>query len=107
MAVTGTSASENASNVINFTWNMDDVLGLEASDRRRFSRSSIDETPIVTGVSPSTAAVSATVTITGQNFSGAAGQLKVFFGGSFNRDAVTERGRFASHRRGAVWGRER
>ena len=67
MYVTGTSASQTASNAIDLTWNMDDVLGLEALTAGDFQV--VNLTPIVTGVSPSTAAVGATVTITGQNFS--------------------------------------
>jgi hypothetical protein len=78
MYVTGTSASENASNVIDFTWNMDDVLGLEALTANDFQVVSL--TPVVTGLSATSAASGTTVTINGQNFSGAAGHLSVFFG---------------------------
>lgn len=78
MFVTGTSASVDANNNIDLTWNMDDVLGLESLKASDFQV--LNLTPVVTGISESTGDAGSTVTITGQNFSGSAGQLHVFFG---------------------------
>jgi hypothetical protein len=78
MYVTGSSAAVNASNDISLTWDMNDVLGLEALTASDFQV--INLTPIVTGLSESSGAAGTTITITGQNFSGAAGHLSVFFG---------------------------
>jgi hypothetical protein len=78
MYVTGTSASEDANNNIQFTWNMNDVLGLRSLTAGDFQV--VDLTPVVTGLSTSTGPAGTTVTILGQNFSGAAGHLKVLFG---------------------------
>jgi hypothetical protein len=78
MYVTGTSASVNASNQIQLTWNMNDVLGLSALTAGDFDV--IDLTPVVTGLNVHTGSTGNTITITGQNFSGAAGHLSVFFG---------------------------
>jgi hypothetical protein len=78
MYVTGSSATENANGQIQFTWNMNDVLGLEALTASDFQV--VNLTPQVTGLSTSIGAANSTITITGQNFSGAAGHLTVFFG---------------------------
>jgi hypothetical protein len=78
MYVTGSSASVNASNAIDLTWDMNDVLGLESLTASDFQV--LNLTPIVTGISTSTGDTGNTITITGQNFSGAAGHLSVFFG---------------------------
>jgi hypothetical protein len=78
MYVTGTSASENANNAIDLTWNMDDVLGLESLTAGDFQV--LNLTPVVSGISGATGQAGSTVTITGQNFSGSAGELSVFFG---------------------------
>lgn len=78
MYITGTSASQDANNVINFTWNMNDVLGLSALTAGNFEVVSM--TPVVTGLNVSSGSAGNTITITGQNFSGAAGHLSVFFG---------------------------
>jgi hypothetical protein len=78
MYVSGTSASVDASNTIQFTWNMNDVLGLSALTASDFQV--VDLTPVVTGLSMNSGLVGSTITITGQNFSGAAGHLSVFFG---------------------------
>lgn len=78
MYVTGTSASVNASNDIDLTWDMSDILGLESLTAGDFQV--VNLTPIVTSLSESSGAAGNTVTITGQNFSGAAGNLSVFFG---------------------------
>ncbi len=78
MYVTGTSASENSSNDIDLTWDMDDVLGLHALTAGDFQV--VNLTPVVTGLSESSGPAGGTITINGQNFSGAAGNLSVFFG---------------------------
>jgi hypothetical protein len=78
MFVTGTSASEDPSNNISLTWNMDDVLGLRSLTAANFDV--VNLTPLVTGLSATSGAAGSTVTVIGQNFSGAAGHLSVFFG---------------------------
>jgi hypothetical protein len=78
MYVTGTSAAEDASNNISATWNMNDVLGLHSLTASDFEV--VNLTPVVTGLSASSAAPGSTITITGQNFSGSAGHLTVLFG---------------------------
>lgn len=80
MYVTGTSASENATNGIALTWNMSDVLGLEALTATNFQVVSLK--PIVTGLNVTNGPPGAVRTINGQNFSGSAGQLSAFFGGT-------------------------
>jgi len=78
MYVTGTSASQDANNNIDLTWNMNDVLGLEGLTAGDFQV--LNLTPIVTSLSTSSGSAGNTITINGQNFSGAAGNLSVFFG---------------------------
>ena len=78
MYVTGSSASPNATNGIQFTWNMNDVLSLRQLTAADFEL--LDLTPIVTGLSASNGVSAISLTVTGQNFSGAAGRLSVFFG---------------------------
>ena len=81
MYVTGTSASQDANNSIAQTWNMDDILasnGLTALTAADFEV--VNLTPIVTGLSASSGAANSTILVNGQNFSGAAGQISVFFG---------------------------
>jgi hypothetical protein len=78
MYVTGSSASEDANNNINLTWDMNDVLGLEGLTASDFQV--VNLTPVVTGLSANSGPAGSTVTIIGQNFSGAAGHLAMFFG---------------------------
>jgi Invasin, domain 3/IPT/TIG domain len=78
MYVTGTSASQDANNNISLTWNMNDVLGLRALTASDFQV--VNLTPQVTGFSASSGAAGSTITVIGQNFSGAAGHLTVDFG---------------------------
>jgi hypothetical protein len=78
MFVTGTSASQDANNAISSTWNMSDVLGLGGLHASDFEVVTLK--PTVTGLSASSGPAGSTITITGQNFSGAAGHLKVTFG---------------------------
>ena len=78
MYVTGTSASQDANNNISLTWNMTDVLGLRTLTAGDFEV--VDLTPRVTGLSTSSGTEGSTITVIGQNFSGAAGHLSVYFG---------------------------
>ncbi len=86
MYVTGSSSAQDANNNISLTWNMDDVLGLEALTASDFQV--VNLTPIVTGLSAASGTAGDTITITGQNFSGSAGHLAVFFG-SIAANSVT------------------
>ncbi|MBS0261857.1 MAG: IPT/TIG domain-containing protein [Planctomycetes bacterium] len=81
MYITGTSASVDANNQISQTWNVNDIFasnGLKALTAGNFEV--VDLRPIVTGLSATSGAAGTTITITGQNFSGAAGHLSVLFG---------------------------
>jgi hypothetical protein len=78
MYVSGSSASEDANNKINFTWDMNDVLGLAGLNAGDFEV--VNLAPVVTGLSVSSGSAGNSVTVTGQNFSGSAGHLTVFFG---------------------------
>lgn len=79
MFVSGTSASQNATNGISLTWDMNDVLnGLRQLTASDFDVVSL--VPIVTSLSISNGPPGSALTINGQNFSGAAGYLSVFFG---------------------------
>ncbi len=79
MFVTGTSAAKNATNGISLTWNMNDVLGgLPQLVASNFDV--VNLTPIVTGLSATNGPTGSTLTVQGQNFSGAAGNLSVLFG---------------------------
>jgi hypothetical protein len=79
MYVQGASGAVDANNNLTLVWNIDDVLGgMEQLNVGDFDV--LDLTPTVTAISPSSAPTGSTVTIVGQNFSGAAGHLSVFFG---------------------------
>ncbi len=83
MYVTGTSATLDTVDSPNtdLTWNLDDIFasnGLEVLTAGDFQV--VNLTPIVTGLSQTTSSAGSTITISGQNFSGAAGNLSVFFG---------------------------
>jgi len=78
MFVSGASASVGANNNIQFTWDMNDVLGLHQLTASDFQV--VDLTPQVTGLSATSALAGSTITIIGQNFSGAARHLSVLFG---------------------------
>ncbi len=81
MYVTGTSAAENATNGISLTWNTSDVIsGLAQLTASNFDVVNLQ--PLVTGLSPTNGSPGGTVTVLGQNFSGAAGHLSVLFGGT-------------------------
>lgn len=80
--MTGASYSPNASNQFSLTWNdndiQDSVHGLKSLWYTNFEM--VDLTPVVSAVSPTQAVAGASVTISGTNFSGAAGRLSVWFG---------------------------
>jgi hypothetical protein len=78
----GASDAVNASNQDYLTWDNNDiqdtVTGLKSLHYSDFEL--VDLTPVVTGLSVSSGSAGTSVTVTGQNFSGAAGHLQVFFG---------------------------
>jgi IPT/TIG domain/Invasin, domain 3 len=83
MYVTGTSATIDDVDSPNLdqTWNLNDIFasnGLEVLNAGDFQV--VNLTPVVTGLSETSGTAGSTITITGQNFSGAAGHLSVFFG---------------------------
>jgi hypothetical protein len=78
MYVSGASAAVDANNQIQFTWDMNDVLGLRALKASAFEV--VNLTPQVTGLSVGSGVAGSSITVIGQNFSGAAGHLAVFFG---------------------------
>ena len=98
----GASYSVDASNNFALTWNDNDIQdsthGLKSLTFSDFEV--VDLTPVVTGLSASSGAAGSTVTVTGPNFSGAAGHLQVLFGNTAATN-VTVRGRLARHGRGA------
>jgi hypothetical protein len=87
MYVTGSSATINTVDSPNtdLTWNLNDIFasnGLKVLTAADFDV--VNLTPIVTGLSASSGAAGSSITITGQNFSGAAGQLYVKFGNNLS-----------------------
>lgn len=78
----GASASVDVSNNVTLTWDDDDIQdsihGLKSLHYSDFEV--VDLTPRVTDLSIHNGAAGTTVTVVGQNFSGAAGNLQVFFG---------------------------
>jgi hypothetical protein len=81
MYISGAPASVDANNNITLTWDLTDIFasnGLEALNAGDFQV--VNLTPFVTGLSTSSGAPGGTITINGQNFSGAAGNLSVYFG---------------------------
>jgi hypothetical protein len=78
----GASYSVNASNHFALTFNdndiQDSVHGLKSLSFSDFEM--VNLRPVVTGLSAPTAAAGTTITVTGRNFSGAAGHLQVLFG---------------------------
>ena len=81
MFVTGASAAQNANNGISLTWDMNDILA--TSGIKELAASNFDVvnlTPIVTGLSATNGPAGSVLDVHGQNFSGAAGNLSVFFG---------------------------
>ena len=81
MYVTGTSESMTADNTADLKWNLDDIFasnGLRALTAADFQV--VNLTPQVTKLSVTTGSAGQTLTITGNNFFGAAGQQFVWFG---------------------------
>jgi hypothetical protein len=83
MYVTGSSATvDNVDSPnIDLTWDLNDIFasnGLKALTAGDFQV--VNLTPVVTGLSAASGAPGSTITINGQNFSGAAGHLSVYFG---------------------------
>jgi hypothetical protein len=80
--LTGASYSPNASNQFALTWDDNDIQdtthGLKSLWFTNFEV--VDLSPALTNVSPNQAAAGTSVTISGLNFSGAAGRLTVWFG---------------------------
>jgi hypothetical protein len=78
----GASDAVDANNVDNLTWNdndiQDTVHGLKSLHYSDFEL--VDLTPTVTSLSASSGAAGTSIAVSGQNFSGAAGHLQVFFG---------------------------
>jgi hypothetical protein len=78
----GASYAVDASNHETLTWNDNDIQdtshGLKSLTFSDFEV--VDLTPVVTNLSVHSGAAGTSVTVTGQNFSGAAGHLQVFFG---------------------------
>lgn len=79
---TGASYSVDANNDFTLTWNdndiQDPVHGLKSLTYSDFEV--VDLAPVVTGLSGSSGSTGSPITVTGANFSGAAGHLQVFFG---------------------------
>ncbi len=80
--ISGASDAVGAGNQRTLTWNDNDIQdtlhGLKSLHFSDFEV--IDLTPVVTGLSATSGPAGTTVTVLGQNFSGAAGRLQVFFG---------------------------
>ncbi len=78
----GASYAVDASNHIALTWNDNDIQdtlhGLKSLHFSDFEV--VDLTPVVSSLSSANGAAGSTITIVGQNFTGAAGHLQVFFG---------------------------
>jgi hypothetical protein len=81
MYVSGASASVDSNNSIGLIWNLSDIFaanGLETLNAGDFEV--VNLRPIVSGLSSAGAATGNTISVFGQNFSGASGRLSVFFG---------------------------
>lgn len=80
--MTGASYSVDTSNHFALTWNDNDIQdtaqGLKSLLFTNFEV--VDLSPAIASVSPTQAVAGTSVTITGRNFSGAAGRLSVWFG---------------------------
>ena len=78
----GSTYAVDASNQRTLTWNDNDIQdSLHGLKSLHFSDFEVvDLKPVVTGLSSNQAPAGTQVTIVGQNFSGAAGQLRVWFG---------------------------
>jgi hypothetical protein len=79
MYVTGSSASQDSNNAISHTWDLNDIEdGLTQLRASNFDV--VNLMPFVTGFNATNGPPGGAVTVNGQNFSGAAGRLSVFFG---------------------------
>jgi hypothetical protein len=78
----GASHAVDASNGVTLTFDDDDIQSTTAGLKRlRYADFElVDLTPVVTGLSITSGSAGDTVTVTGQNFGGAAGRLSVLFG---------------------------
>ncbi len=90
--VSGASYSVNTNNQFSLTWNDNDIQdtahGLKSLLFTNFEV--VDLSPGVTAVSPTQGVAGASVTITGRNYSGAAGRLSVWFGSNQVPATVTD-----------------
>jgi len=90
--VTGASYSVNTNNQFALTWNDDDIQdtthGLKSLLFTNFEV--VDLFPAVTNVSPAQGVAGASVTISGRNYSGAAGRLSAWFGSNQVPATVTD-----------------
>jgi hypothetical protein len=88
----GASYSVDANNNHVLTWNDNDIqsstTGLKSLTYSDFEMVSL--TPIVTAISKPIAPANSVITITGQNFSGAAGHLQVLFGTTPGRNVTIQ-----------------
>jgi uncharacterized repeat protein (TIGR01451 family) len=81
MYVSGAPASVDGNNNVSLVWNLTDILastGLEVLHAGDFDV--VNLTPVVTSLSAGSGTAGDPLTINGQNFSGAAGHVSVFFG---------------------------
>ena len=80
--MTGASYSVDTSNHFALTWNDSDIQDMaQGLKSLRFTNFEVvDLSPAIASVSPTQAVAGTSVTITGRNFSGAAGRLSVWFG---------------------------
>lgn len=80
--MTGASYSVDTSNHFALTWNDSDIQDMaQGLKSLRFTNFEVvDLSPAIASVSPTQAVAGTPVTITGRNFSGAAGRLSVWFG---------------------------
>jgi hypothetical protein len=90
--LTGASYSVGATNQFALTWNDNDIQdtahGLKSLLFTNFEV--VDLSPAVTNLSPTQAGAGASVTISGRNYSGAAGRLSVWFGSNQVPATVTD-----------------
>ncbi len=83
MYVTGASAAVDANNGISLTWDSSDIFagnGLKALTASDFEVVTLQ--PVVTGLSTAAGPGGSTLIVNGHNFSGAAGNVSVLFGGT-------------------------
>jgi hypothetical protein len=90
--VSGASYSLDASNQFALTWNDNDIQdsarGLKSLVFTNFEM--VDLSPAVTNLSPAQGAAGSSVTISGRNYSGAAGRLSVWFGSNLVTATITD-----------------